>query len=223
MRACISTAPARAAHQRFLVEELLGVERRHAAGAGGGDRLAVDLVGDVAGGEHARHLVCGGDAVRPERIVDVAVVHLELALEEPVFGVWPMATNRPWIVDARACCRPASDCEAHAGDAGVVAEHFVDGVVPDQLDLAGLDLGEQLVLQDLLGAQLVAAVHEVDLARDVGQVQRFLDRGVAAADHRDVLVLKKKPSQVAQADTPRPMNFCFGLAGRGTWPWRRWR
>src|SRR3712207_5554636 len=37
-----------------LGEELLGVERGHAAGAGGGDRLAVDLVHDVATGEHAR-------------------------------------------------------------------------------------------------------------------------------------------------------------------------
>ena len=34
-------------------EEFLGVERGHAAGAGGGDRLAVDLVHHVAAGEHA--------------------------------------------------------------------------------------------------------------------------------------------------------------------------
>ena len=36
-----------------LGEELLGLERRHAAQAGGGHRLAEDLVGDVAGGEDA--------------------------------------------------------------------------------------------------------------------------------------------------------------------------
>ncbi len=30
-------------------------ERRHAAQAGGGHRLAVDVVGHVAGGEHAGH------------------------------------------------------------------------------------------------------------------------------------------------------------------------
>ena len=39
-------------------EELLGIERGHAAGAGGGDRLAVDFVHHVAAGEHA------GDRVR---------------------------------------------------------------------------------------------------------------------------------------------------------------
>src|SRR6185437_10132537 len=53
----------------------------------------------------------------------------------------------------------------------------------------------------------VAAMHQRDLAADVGEVQRFLDRGVAAADHRDVLSRKKKPSQVAQAETPRPLKF----------------
>ena len=35
----------------MLGEEALGLERGHAAGAGGGDRLAPDLVLDVAGGE----------------------------------------------------------------------------------------------------------------------------------------------------------------------------
>ena len=38
-----------------LVQILVRIERCHAAGAGGGDRLAVDVVGDVAGGEHAGH------------------------------------------------------------------------------------------------------------------------------------------------------------------------
>ncbi|MNN32443.1 hypothetical protein D3C81_1461650 [compost metagenome] len=62
-------------------------------------------------------------------------------------------------------------------------------MVPDRLDLAGGDLGEQLVLHDLFRAQGVATVHQVDLAGDVGQVQRFFHGGVAAADHDHVLVL----------------------------------
>src|SRR5690606_16786259 len=53
----------------------------------------------------------------------------------------------------------------------------------------GVDLRLQLVLHDLLGAQGVAAVHQVDLAGDVRQVQRFFHGGVAAADHGYVLVL----------------------------------
>ena len=56
--------------------------------------------------------------------------------------------------------------------------------VPDHLDLRVL---EQAILQDLLGAEMVAPVHDRHLAGEVGQEQRFLDRGVAAADHEHLL------------------------------------
>ncbi len=36
-------------------EKLFCLKRRHAALSGGGHRLPVDVVGDVACGEHARH------------------------------------------------------------------------------------------------------------------------------------------------------------------------
>jgi hypothetical protein len=49
------------------------------------------------------------------------------------------------------------------------------------------DLGHQLVDHDGFGAELVAAVDQVHLAGDVGQVQRLLDRRVAAADDADLL------------------------------------
>src|SRR4051812_19466442 len=52
-----------------LGKELLGVERGHAAGAGGGDRLAVDLVHHVAAGEDAGH----ARPRRPLRDLDIAV------------------------------------------------------------------------------------------------------------------------------------------------------
>ena len=48
-------------------------------------------------------------------------------------------------------------------------------------------LPEQLLLQDLLGAELVPPVHDRDVPRDVREVERLLDRRVPAADHRDVL------------------------------------
>ena len=56
------------------VEVVLGVERGHAAGPGGRDRLPVHVVLHVAAGEHARHAGLGA-VVRD----DVAVgVQLEL-------------------------------------------------------------------------------------------------------------------------------------------------
>ena len=60
----------------------VGVERGHAAGAGRGDRLAIDVVGDVAGGEHAGDAGRGGIALAAALDHDIAAVHRELAVEE---------------------------------------------------------------------------------------------------------------------------------------------
>ena len=49
----------------FLLQEALGVQRRHAAGAGAGDGLAINVVLHVAGGKHARHAGHGGKALQP--------------------------------------------------------------------------------------------------------------------------------------------------------------
>ena len=57
--------------------------------------------------------------------------------------------------------------------------------IPAHLDLGVL---EQPVLQDALGAEFVAAVDDGHLAREVGEEQRLLDGGVAAADHDHFLV-----------------------------------
>src|SRR5918995_1473966 len=57
----------RGAARSVFGQKLLGLQGGHAATAGGGHRLAEDLVLDVAGGEHARHAgrraVGGGDHV----------------------------------------------------------------------------------------------------------------------------------------------------------------
>ena len=46
-------------HPCLCLQPAFGVDRRLAAGAGGGDRLAVERVGDVAAGEDARHAGAG--------------------------------------------------------------------------------------------------------------------------------------------------------------------
>src|SRR3546814_10895868 len=48
-------------------------------------------------------------------------------------------------------------------------------------------MGEQALLQDLLGAQGVAAMHQHHLAGMVGQIQRLFHGGIAAADHHHLL------------------------------------
>ncbi|MNC26215.1 hypothetical protein D3C75_743370 [compost metagenome] len=82
--------------------------------------------------------------------------------------------------------------DAYAGHAAGIAQHLVQGLVPVQADVAVRSLLQQLVLQDLLGAQLVAAMDQVDFPGDVGQVQGFFDGGVAATDHADHLVAIEK-------------------------------
>ena len=48
------------------------------------------------------------------------------------------------------------------------------------------------LLQDALGAEAVAPVHDGDLVGEVGEEQRLLDGGVAAADHQHFLAAIEK-------------------------------
>src|SRR3546814_9992225 len=65
-----------------LVQKPLRIQRRHAAEAGRSDRLAVVLVGHVAGGEHALDRSLRGAAAEPGADLQVTVVHRQLALEQ---------------------------------------------------------------------------------------------------------------------------------------------
>ena len=71
----------------------------------------------------------------------------------------------------------------------LVADDFLDRGVPDHLDLGVL---EQPVLQDALGAQAVAAMDQRHLGGEVGEVERLLDGGVAAADDHDLLAAEEE-------------------------------
>src|SRR5579862_4604568 len=73
-------------------EEALGVERRHAAGPGGGDGLAVGVVGDVPGGEDSRD-VGGCRAWLDQEIA--ALVEVELPLEQLGVGLVPDGDEQP--------------------------------------------------------------------------------------------------------------------------------
>ncbi len=53
------------------------------------------MVHDIAGGEHARDAGLGRIAVDTGLHFDVAVLQLQLASKMAVFGLWPMATNKP--------------------------------------------------------------------------------------------------------------------------------
>ena len=74
-------------------------------------------------------------------------------------------------------------------DARVVANDRGDVFVPHHFDLG---IREGTFLENARGTQLVAAVHDVDLRGVAREVVRLLDRGVAAAHHRQHLALEER-------------------------------
>src|SRR5258707_681660 len=163
-------------------EEAFGLERSHAALAGGCHRLAIDVVGDVARGEYARYgrrgrIWCGLDVAR--------WLHLDLPGEELGGGRVPDRDEYP--VDRALTERIRLDVaedDALDLERAIVAGHLFEHGVPQHVDFRIL---EQPVLQDLLGAEAVAPMRDRDLGGKVGEKQRFLDRGVAAADDENLL------------------------------------
>ena len=164
-------------------QEFLRFERGHAALSGGGHRLTVDVVGDVAGGEDAGHRGRGRMTVGD----DVAGrLHLHLAGEQ--FGCRLMADRDEHAVDRRSVTAPVLMFLSRTPldlQRVLAAGDVVQRAVPDHLDLGML---EQPVLQDLFGAERVAPVHDRHLGGEIGEEQRLFDRGIAAADHDDFLV-----------------------------------
>src|SRR6185503_8323678 len=68
--------------------------------------------------------------------------------------------------------------EAQARDA-ILPEHLGDLAVPAERDLG---MVERAVLHDPAAPEAVASMDEDDLARELGQEQRLLERAVPAAD-----------------------------------------
>ena len=94
-----------------------------------------------------------------------------------------------------ASCRVRAACRAgqtRPGHARGVAEHLFQRVAPHHFDRALPRPLEKPILKHLLGPQGVAPMHDVDAAGDVGEVERLFHGGVAAADHRHVLVAEEE-------------------------------
>src|SRR5690606_18527898 len=154
------------------LEEALRVHRRHAAGAGRGDGLAIDRILHVARGEHA--LDVGRGRARLGQDV-AALVHVELAAKQ--LGVRLVTDRHEDAVGLDALERAGLDvAQRDRLDAGLaLAVDLVDHAVPDEADLRVL---ERAVLHDLRRAQRVATVHHRHALRVAGEEVRLLHRGV---------------------------------------------
>jgi len=82
--------------------------------------------------------------------------------------------------------------QTHTGHAGGITQHFVQRLEGLEHDLACSDFFHQFVDQDGLGLEFVAAVDQIHLAGNVGQVEGFFDGGVAATDDAAQLLAVKE-------------------------------
>src|SRR6185369_10937770 len=177
------------------LEPALGVDRGLAAVGCRGHGLAVAMVVDVARDEDALDLRAG-------LIVDdeiALLVDLELLLED--LGVRAVADR-----DEQALHRDVADLVGR-GNAKTetldlrAAKDLVDRRVRVDLDLRVVD---RPVDHDLRRPEGLAPVEQVDLRGEPGQVGRLLEAVSPPPTTAISLSRKKKPSQVAQAETPRP-------------------
>src|SRR5690606_4470766 len=170
-----------------ILQPALCVQGGHASGAGTCYGLTIDAVLNIAGGKHARHGSHGCHALKPTTGNDVAVFHVELPGKYVGIGLVPNGNEDPGNIQLFGFVRLVV-AQTNAGNAGVIAQHFVKLVKQLKLDVAVFDMVHQLVGKNGLGAELVATVHQGNREANVGQVKRFFNGRVAAAYHNDVLV-----------------------------------
>ena len=192
-------------------EKRLSVQSSHAAHSGSGYSLPVSGVGHITGSEHTRHVSLG--AVPRDEVA--VVVAEELTFEE--IGLRGVADGYEGTFDLKPFGAVWSG-ELEVSEAARVVRlttELGNLCVPEHLDLG---VSEEPLLQDLLGLEVTLTDDESDLGAEIGEVKGFLDGSVAATDDSDGRVLdpggggslgraflKKKPSQVAQAEIPKPL------------------
>ena len=69
-----------------------------------------------------------------------------------------------------------------------VADYLVSHRVPDDL---GIRTGHEAVLDDLLGAQFVTPMHQIELASEAGKEEALLHRRITATNDRNHAVAEK--------------------------------
>jgi hypothetical protein len=167
-----------------LFEVLFYFEGGHAAGAGGGDGLAVAAVLNVSAGEDA------GDDLSVEGGIDVVLgedvaVRIEIHHALEGRGIGDMA-------DAEEHRRYGKDVfvvggevlEPQAFDVLLFdTEDFFDGSAGEEVNFG---MGHGAVEHDLRGAEFFAAVDQRDLGGEACEEESLFHGGVAAADDGDL-------------------------------------
>ena len=119
-----------------LVEVTLRVERGHTAGAGAGDGLTVDVVLHVARRKYAGEI--GGGSVTFIAAVrdDIAAFQGNLAFEKIGVGLVADGNENAGECEVFGATVARGALQAHAGDAGFIAQHFVEFLIEFERDVA---------------------------------------------------------------------------------------
>ena len=167
------------------LEPAFGVDGAHAAGAGGRDGLAVDVVLNVAHGKHAGHVGVGAAGLGEDvpqlveiqdPLEDLGIGEMADAQKEAVAGQLVLLVL-DHVVDPQRL-----DAVLH------VAQDVGHDAVPEKLDLGVLG---GAIGHDLGGPQLTAPVDHRNLAGEARQEDRLFHGRIAATYHGHVLVLEK--------------------------------
>src|SRR5579859_6594892 len=191
------------------LEPALGVDGRLAAITGSGHRLPVAVVVDIAGDEDALD--------RRASLADhpqvAALIGLELADEEVGVRLVADGDEQAPDLEARGFAR-GGIAELERADRRVTLdlEHLS---VPAHLDLR---VAQRAVLHDPAAAELIATHEHRDLAREPGEEERLLERGVSTADHRDLAIAEEEPVTGGASAHPTTAKV---LLGREAQPERR--
>src|SRR5579883_665839 len=167
-----------------LFQELLGVYGGHAAGAGGGDGLAIAVVLHISGDENARH---PGQAAVPGDEVAV-LVHIELA---PKHGrVRDVTDSHEEAVDFDdASIAALRIADFHALHRALRGNDFLDDGWRHEFDFL---IGSCAIKHDFRRAKFVAAVNQMHFAGVAREEIGFLHGGVAAANNRNGLAAEEE-------------------------------
>ena len=195
-----------------LFEEFFGVECGHAAGAGGGDGLAVAMVLYVTGDKDA------GDGSLAAIFGDKVAVGVGFDFAAEGGGVGIVADGDEDAVEldfADGAGFSVADADAVDG-AVAVAEDFLDDGRGDEFNFL---VGARAVNHDSAGAKIIAAVDQVDFAGVAAEEVGLFHGGIAAADDGNGLAAEKETVAGGAGRDAVAEELAFGLqaehAGRG--------
>ena len=185
----------------LLGEPSLGVDRRDAPASCCGDSLTVYGVGDVTGGEHPFDRGCSRSVALEHYIPNR--VQLDLASED--VRVRPMADGDEETVGVdRGRFARKDVAQPGAGDTGI-PKHLLHLAVPQHRDLGVVDGRCPMIFDARNSSRLWTMVTALaNLARN--RASSIAESPPPTTSTR--LSRKKNPSQVAHAETPRPVRRC---------------